>query len=47
MIVRRTALVPCGHRFGYPSGGMVELRRGTDQADGSGPTVVFADGGDG
>jgi len=34
MIVRRTALVPGGHRFKYPGGGRVEFRRGTDQADG-------------
>jgi len=35
MIIRRTALVPVGHRFGYPGGGRVEFRRGADQADGS------------
>jgi len=35
MIVRRTTLVPDGHRFGDPGHGRVEFRRGVDQADGS------------
>jgi len=47
MIVRRTTLVPGGHRLRYPGCGRVEFRRGADQADGSRPTSVFADRGNG
>jgi len=45
MIVRRTTLVPGGHRLRDPGGGRVEFRRGADQVDGSLPTSVFADRG--
>jgi len=35
IIVRRTTLVPGGHRLGYPGGGRVEFRRGADEPEGS------------
>jgi len=47
MIVRRTSLVPGGHRLRYPGGGRIEFRRSADQAQGGILETVFTDEGDG
>jgi len=45
MIVRRTSMVPGGYRLRYQGGGRIEFQGGADQAEGSLPAAVFADGG--